>query len=68
MSTYEAGEATTPIEEELAGDPGVDQVVISGLFANPEIAKAIGEAQLSRLDPVLQEAARQPTCMKVGGP
>jgi FtsX extracellular domain len=62
------GEATTTIEAELAGDPGVDSVVISGVFANPEIAQAIGDEQLARLDPVLQEATRQPTCMTVGGP
>jgi hypothetical protein len=63
-----SGEATTPIKAELAGDLGVDRVVISGLFANPEIAQAIGGEQLARLDPVLDEAARQPTCMTVGGP
>jgi cell division protein FtsX len=58
------GGVTTPIEAELAGDPGVDGVT-SGLFANPEIAQAIGDEQLVRLDPVLQQAARQPTCMTV---
>jgi FtsX extracellular domain len=52
-----SGEATTAIEEEFAGDPGVDQVVISGVFANPEFAQAIGDEQLARLDPVLEEAA-----------
>jgi hypothetical protein len=63
-----SGEATTPIEADLSADPGVDRVVTSGVFANPEIAQAIGDEQLARLDPVLDEAARQPTCMTGGGP
>jgi hypothetical protein len=63
-----SGEATAAIEAELAGEPGVDRVVISSVFANPEIAQTIGDEQLARLDPVLEEAAREPTCMTVGGP
>ena len=31
-----SGEATTPIEADLSADPGVDRVVTSGVFANPD--------------------------------